>query len=34
MTRKEQIKILNDKIEVNKRQYDLDIIGAEIQLNI
>ena len=30
MTRKEQIKILNDKIEVNKRQYDLDRINAEI----
>ena len=25
MTRKEQVKILNDKIEANKRQYDLDI---------
>ena len=30
MTRKEQIQILNDKIEVNKRQYDLDRINAEI----
>ena len=30
MTRKEQIKILNDKIEANKRQYDLDRINAEI----
>ena len=30
MTRKEQIRILNDKIEANKRQYDLDRINAEI----
>ena len=30
MTRKGQIKILNDKIEANKRQYDLDRINAEI----
>ena len=30
MTRKEQIKILNDKIEANKRQYNLDRINAEI----
>ena len=30
MTHKEQIKILNDKIEVNKRQYDLDRTNAEI----
>ena len=30
MTRKEQIKILDDKIEVNKRQYDLDRINTEI----
>ena len=30
MTRKEQIKILNDKIEAKKRQYDLDRINAEI----
>ena len=30
MTRKEQIKILNDKIESNKRQYELDRINAEI----
>ena len=30
MTRKEQIKILNNKIEANKRQYDLDRINAEI----
>ena len=30
MTRKQQIKILNDKIEANKRQSDLDRINAEI----
>ena len=30
MTRKEQNKILDDKIKANKRQYDLDIINAEI----
>ena len=30
MTRKEQIKILNDKIEANKRQYNVDSINAEI----
>ena len=30
MTRKEQIKILDDKIEANKRQNDLDRINAEI----
>ena len=30
MTRKEQVKILDDKIKVNKRQYDLDRINAEI----
>ena len=30
MTRKEQVKIVNDKIEANKRQYDLDRINAEI----
>ena len=30
MTRKEQIKTLDDKIEVNKRQYDLDRINAEL----
>ena len=30
MTRKEQVKIINDKIEANKRQYDLDRINAEI----
>ena len=30
MTCKEQIKILNDKIEVNKRQFDLDRTNAEI----
>ena len=30
MTRKDQIKILNDKIEANKRQCDLDRTNAEI----
>ena len=30
MTRNEQVKILNDKIEANKGQYDLDRINAEI----
>ena len=30
MTRKEQVKILDDKINANKRQYDLDRINAEI----
>ena len=30
MTRKERVKILDDKIKVNKRQYDLDRINAEI----
>ena len=30
MTRKEQVKILDDKIKVNERQYDLDRINAEI----
>ena len=30
MTRKEQNKILNDKINANKRQYDLDRTNAEI----
>ena len=30
MTRKEQIKILDDKIKTNKRQYDLDRINAKI----
>ena len=30
MTRKEQIKILEDKIKTNKRQYGLDRINAEI----
>ena len=30
MTRKEQIKILDDKIKTNERQYDLDRINAEI----
>ena len=27
---KEQVKILDDKIKANKRQYDLDRINAEI----
>ena len=30
MTLKEQVKILDDKINANKRQYDLDRINAEI----
>ena len=30
MTRKEQVKILDDKIKANERQYDLDKINAEI----
>ena len=30
MTRKEQVKILHDKIKANGRQYDLDRINAEI----
>ena len=30
MTRKEQIKILNDKIKANIAQYDLDRINEEI----
>ena len=30
MTRKEQIKILGDKIKINERQYDLDRINPEI----
>ena len=30
MTRKEQIKVLDDKIKTNERQYDLDRINAEI----
>ena len=30
MTRKEQVKILDNKIKSNKRQYDLDRINAEI----
>ena len=30
MIRKEEVKILNDKIEANKRQCDLDRINAEI----
>ena len=30
MTRKEQVKILDDKIKPNGRQYDLDRINVEI----
>ena len=30
MTRKKQIKILDDKIKTNERQYDLDQMNAEI----
>ena len=30
MTRKEKVKILDDKIKANERQYDLDRINAEI----
>ena len=30
MTRKEQVKILDDKIKANERQYNLDKINAEI----
>ena len=30
MTRKEKVKILDDKIKANKRQYNLDRINAEI----
>ena len=30
MTRKEQVKILDDKIKANKRRCDLDRINAEI----
>ena len=30
MTLKEQVKILDDKIKANERQYDLDRINAEI----
>ena len=30
MTRKEQVKILDDKIKANERQYDLDRINPEI----
>ena len=30
MTRKEQVKILDDKIKANERQYDLDRINAKI----
>ena len=30
MTRKEQVKILDDKIKANNAQYDLDRMNAEI----
>ena len=30
MTSKEQVKILDDEIKTNERQYDLDKINAEI----
>ena len=30
MTRKEQVKILDDKIKANERPYDLDRMNAEI----
>ena len=30
MTSKDQVKILDDKIKTNERQYDLDRINAEI----
>ena len=30
MTRKEQVKILDDKIKANNVQYDLDRMNAEI----
>ena len=30
MTRKDQVKILNDKIEANNAQYNLDRMNAEI----
>ena len=30
MTRKEQVKILDDKIKANETQYDLDRTNAEI----
>ena len=30
MTRKEQVKILNDKIKANNVQYNLDRVNAEI----
>ena len=30
MTRKEQVKILDDKIKANNAQYNLDIMNAEI----
>ena len=34
MTRKEQIKILDNKIKANKRQYHLDRINAKISAYI
>ena len=30
MSRKEQVKILNDKVKANNAQYDLDRMNAEI----
>ena len=33
MTRKGQVKILDDKIKKNERQYDLDRMNAEISAN-
>ena len=30
MTHKDQIKILDDKVKTNERQYDLDRMNAEI----
>ena len=32
MTRKEQVKILDDKIKASNVQYNLDIMNAEYQL--
>ena len=32
MTRKDQIKILDDKIKTNERQYHLDRMNAEISV--
>ena len=34
MTRKDQIKILDDKIKANNVQYDLDRMNAEISARI